>query len=109
MRKDERGREALAQRDFGGLTTPRLLAILTMLHDRANQLGAQVRFSESALRLEPGDVLVLYTNGVTEAMDDQGQPFGLESLRRELLPVVRRSVEEIKDHLFGAVRGILLS
>jgi phosphoserine phosphatase RsbU/P len=59
---------------------------------------------DNELRLEPNDLLVLYTDGVTEAMNEQQQPFGLEALRRELGPVSNRSVGEIKDHLLGVVR-----
>jgi phosphoserine phosphatase RsbU/P len=59
---------------------------------------------DNELRLEPNDVLLLYTDGVTEAMNDQQQPFGIETLRRELLGVATRPVEEIKDHLLATVR-----
>ncbi len=33
-------------------------------------------FAEGELRLEPGDTLFLYTDGVTEALDAQGRLFG---------------------------------
>jgi phosphoserine phosphatase RsbU/P len=59
---------------------------------------------DNQLRLEPNDVLLLYTDGVTEAMNEQQQPFGLEALRRELGVVSNRSVDEIRDHLLGVVR-----
>jgi sigma-B regulation protein RsbU (phosphoserine phosphatase) len=32
----------------------------------------------------PGDVVVLYTDGVSEAMDDAGDQFGIERLKRSL-------------------------
>jgi len=59
---------------------------------------------DNELRLEPNDLLLLYTDGVTEAMNEQQQPFGLDALRRELEGVASRSVEEIKDHLLATVR-----
>lgn len=59
---------------------------------------------DNELRLEPNDLLVLYTDGVTEAMNDQQQPFGLNALSQEVSSVCNRSVEEIKDHLLGVVR-----
>ncbi|MBM3740314.1 MAG: hypothetical protein FJW39_31555 [Acidobacteria bacterium] len=34
------------------------------------------RFAESELLLEPGDRLLLYTDGVTEALNEQGEEFG---------------------------------
>jgi sigma-B regulation protein RsbU (phosphoserine phosphatase) len=35
---------------------------------------------ETRLRLEPGDTLVLYTDGVTEAVNERNQPFGIRRL-----------------------------
>jgi phosphoserine phosphatase RsbU/P len=45
-------------------------------------LGAfpDVVYEESSLQLEPGDLLVFYTDGVTEALDDSDREFGLERL-----------------------------
>ena len=40
------------------------------------------RFEESSLALAPGDALALYTDGVTEALDAEGQQLGLEGLAR---------------------------
>jgi phosphoserine phosphatase RsbU/P len=60
---------------------------------------------DNELRLEPNDLLVLYTDGVTEAMNEQQQPFGLEALSRELASIANRSVDEIKDHLLEVVRS----
>ena len=34
------------------------------------------KFEESSVVLGPGDVLALYTDGVTEAEDPSGEPFG---------------------------------
>ncbi len=33
-------------------------------------------FNEKSIRLDPGDILVLYTDGVTEMVDDQNEHFG---------------------------------
>jgi phosphoserine phosphatase RsbU/P len=35
---------------------------------------------ETRLHLEPGDTLVLYTDGVTEAVNERGEPFGIRRL-----------------------------
>ena len=37
-------------------------------------------FEEELVQLEPGDRLLLYTDGVTEALDEQGNEFGEEKL-----------------------------
>lgn len=37
----------------------------------------EARYTERAVTLEPGDLLVVFTDGVSEAFDAQGQEFGL--------------------------------
>lgn len=37
-------------------------------------------YYRKALRLQPGDIVALYTDGVVEAMNDQGRQFGRKSL-----------------------------
>ena len=37
-------------------------------------------WKDAALRLEPGDLLVLYTDGVSEAMNAQREQYGVERL-----------------------------
>jgi serine phosphatase RsbU (regulator of sigma subunit) len=40
--------------------------------------------STSSLLLEPGDVMLLFTDGIIEARDQFRQQFGIERLRVEL-------------------------
>jgi sigma-B regulation protein RsbU (phosphoserine phosphatase) len=37
-------------------------------------------YSQTAVQLEPGDLLLLYTDGVTESQDESGEELGLERL-----------------------------
>jgi sigma-B regulation protein RsbU (phosphoserine phosphatase) len=50
-------------------------------------LGAlqNVEFEEKSIQLFAGDLLTLYTDGVNEARNPQGEFFGIERLRAELL------------------------
>ncbi len=41
--------------------------------------------ADFSLRLEPDDCLILYTDGVTEALDADGEEFGMENLVRAIL------------------------
>lgn len=43
-------------------------------------LVEEFQFEAETVNLLPGDVLVLYTDGITEAMDPQGEEFGRERL-----------------------------
>jgi len=60
---------------------------------------------DSEQRLDPGDVLLLYTDGVTEAMDENQRQFGIERLRSEFESVAEQSVEAIRDHILSQVRS----
>ncbi len=53
-------------------------------------LIATSTFSESTVEIDPGDALVVYSDGVTEAMNDAGDFFGDERLI-ELLPALSAS------------------
>ena len=46
-----------------------------------------------------GDVMVLFTDGITEAKDSKGQEFGLDRLKTTLMEVAQRSPREIQEHL----------
>ncbi len=60
-------------------------------------------YGEGAVALEPGDLLVAYTDGVTEARDAAGADFGEERLT-ELVRALRR---EGAPEVLAAVRGAL--
>src|SRR5262245_5238548 len=45
-------------------------------------LIAETSYSQTAVQLEPGDLLLLYTDGISEARDDSGTQLGLERLLR---------------------------
>ena len=55
--------------------------------------------------IEPGDCLLLYTDGVTEALDSAGDEFGVErtiesvraSARNGAQAVVNRVIEDVRD------------
>jgi phosphoserine phosphatase RsbU/P len=44
-------------------------------------LGASVSAADRTIEFEPGDLLVVYTDGITDAVDDAGRRFGDERLR----------------------------
>jgi sigma-B regulation protein RsbU (phosphoserine phosphatase) len=58
---------------------------------------------ESALVLEVGDLMVLYTDGVTEARSAGDELFGLERLCAVVAAAPEQPVEEIRDRLLSAV------
>jgi sigma-B regulation protein RsbU (phosphoserine phosphatase) len=62
-----------------------------------------VSYNSRETLLEPGDLLFAYTDGITEAEDGDGRPFGLESCQRLLQTLHQRPLPEILD----AIRGDL--
>jgi serine phosphatase RsbU (regulator of sigma subunit) len=47
----------------------------------------------------PGDIMVLYTDGVTEAKDAKGEEFGYDRLLQVLLEVKQQEPRQIQEHL----------
>jgi serine phosphatase RsbU (regulator of sigma subunit) len=64
----------------------------------------EVEFEEKARELSPGDLLVAYTDGVVEAEDPQGSPFGMERFLASIRRHRHRPSAEILEGLFQAVR-----
>jgi serine phosphatase RsbU (regulator of sigma subunit) len=58
---------------------------------------------DTEMVLAEGDVLVLYTDGVTEAMDAEHRQFGLERLTAVVAGAALAKVEAIRDRIFDAV------
>jgi serine phosphatase RsbU (regulator of sigma subunit) len=48
---------------------------------------------------KPGDVMVLYTDGITEAKNDRGDEFGYERLAEVIIEVKAGSPKDIQDHI----------
>ena len=54
--------------------------------------------------MEPGDVLLVYTDGLSEARDVKGEEFGEARVRRALAESARLTVEEIRDEVVRRVK-----
>jgi sigma-B regulation protein RsbU (phosphoserine phosphatase) len=54
-------------------------------------------------KLEPGDTLVLFSDGVTEAMDPEDNEFGTDRLKQALEAQQREGVEEVQADVLAAI------
>jgi len=63
----------------------------------------QAVYQETSVRMEPGDILVLYSDGVTEAADPQDEEFGEERLAVLAASLRDRPAAEIVEAIENAV------
>lgn len=68
-------------------------------------LFAEARYDCYTVRLHPDDHLVLFTDGVIEALNSEGEEFGLERLCALLRAKARACTHEILNALQEAVRS----
>lgn len=61
------------------------------------------RYHEGSVRLEPGDLLLLYTDGVTEQKDDEGEEYGEERLIAFLRSHENLPLEQLQSALVDDV------
>ncbi|PKN16142.1 MAG: stage II sporulation protein E [Deltaproteobacteria bacterium HGW-Deltaproteobacteria-23] len=62
-----------------------------------------VLFENRHIKLSSGDILLLYTDGVTEAAGDDDEMFGSERLGDILIETSNASVQSIIDHIYQEV------
>ena len=69
-------------------------------------LGVRRRepFREHGVTFAVGDKLILYSDGLIEAIDDDGEPFGFVRFEQAVLENGHRSADDIKKALLQSVR-----
>ena len=79
---------------------------MEMLSSWGFPLGVRRRdpFREHHVEFMPGDRLVLYSDGLIECVDDDGEPFGFERFEKVIAEHGHQSADEIKKALLTAVR-----
>ncbi|MCK9920435.1 serine/threonine-protein phosphatase [Frankia sp. AgPm24] len=92
---------AAAPRDRGPAQIIRLPPTGPLL---SSLLAAPDAWQSGTLQLEPGDVLIAYTDGLVEARDGAGRQFGVHRLIAEILRDPTRDPVGLLDGAFDAVR-----
>ena len=80
---------------------------LEMLSSWGFPLGVRRRepFREFEVRFEPGDRLVLYSDGLIEALNDDGEPFGFERFEGVILSRGEKGADLLKQALLESVKS----
>ncbi|MGC9456342.1 MAG: ATP-binding SpoIIE family protein phosphatase [Halothiobacillaceae bacterium] len=76
---------------------------LPVTHGTALGILEDLPYQENRVAIAPGETLLLYTDGVTEAMDAEGVEFGEERLSDEMVACSGASAEAVIDRIFAAV------
>jgi sigma-B regulation protein RsbU (phosphoserine phosphatase) len=64
---------------------------------------AAATFADAEIVLQPGDALILYTDGINEAQNLAGEPFGSARLVQLILETGARSPQDLRDAIIQRV------
>jgi sigma-B regulation protein RsbU (phosphoserine phosphatase) len=62
------------------------------------------QYEQETVQMRSGDLLVAYTDGVTEALSPEGEEFGESRLRRLVVGAAHLPAAELSDHVVQTVR-----
>ena len=79
--------------------------LLPLIGGIALGIAPGMKFPQETMTLAPGDTLLLYTDGVTEAMNSDREEFGMDRLREVFEGRPPRSSEEANQAVFKAVHA----
>jgi sigma-B regulation protein RsbU (phosphoserine phosphatase) len=65
----------------------------------------EIELAESEIGVAPGDLLIFYTDAVTEAIDSRQQPFGEERLRELVGKHARAGAKQVLESVIEAVQN----
>jgi sigma-B regulation protein RsbU (phosphoserine phosphatase) len=71
---------------------------------------AEAVYEQGERQLTPGDTIVVFSDGIAEALNVEGEDFGEQRIREAVEPRINEPVETILERLLGALeqftRGI---
>jgi sigma-B regulation protein RsbU (phosphoserine phosphatase) len=80
---------------------------IASLPSRGSLLGASInsQYASRQAQLQPGDIIVWYTDGLTETRDGRQKPYGTQGLAAALQNNAHLSVEALRDAILADVRA----
>jgi serine phosphatase RsbU (regulator of sigma subunit) len=64
----------------------------------------EIQMNSRSIPLRPGETIILYTDGVTEALNEDYDEYGLERLQVAARAAARRPVPDIVSHITNTIR-----
>jgi serine phosphatase RsbU (regulator of sigma subunit) len=76
-------------------------------HSSGMALGLwdEIILDERSLVLAPGDILLLYTDGMTDCRDPKGEAFGLERIKETLSGFANLNAQQVCDNLLETLKN----
>ena len=62
-----------------------------------------LKYGQNTVMLNPGETILLYTDGITEAMNNEGEQFGVERMREVFANSIPKDSDEATQTIFNAV------
>ncbi|MFC2094026.1 SpoIIE family protein phosphatase [Bacteroidota bacterium] len=80
--------------------------IITLESETSLPLGVKIQktYKSANISLQSGDKIILYTDGITEAMNSTGDLFGEENLEKVLISSIDEDVKNIAEGIFSVVK-----
>jgi serine phosphatase RsbU (regulator of sigma subunit) len=80
--------------------------MIDLPHQRGQPVGIlpDPEMDEQVISLQPGSTLLIYTDGLPDAMNSQGEFFGLERLLRAIPALLHAPAQGICDGLIGTIK-----
>ncbi len=73
-------------------------------HGIALGILPETHMKSQSMQLRPGETIILYTDGVTEALNEDFDEFGLDRLQAAARTAARQPVADIVSHITGNIR-----
>ncbi len=78
--------------------------MLPLTNGVAVGLAPNMEYTQQSYTLAPGDMVIMYTDGVTEAMNDKNEEFGIERVQEMFIANPPSGAEEATQRIFSAIR-----
>jgi sigma-B regulation protein RsbU (phosphoserine phosphatase) len=79
------------------------IKLLDAVGDLPLGIFTETTYSQHTEALEPGDVIVLYTDGLSEAVDEDGEMFNETRLAEAAQSAPNTSAQSVLEHVWNAV------